>query len=171
MTAELVDARDGSELWGETYDRPASEIINVEKEISAHIAEKLRPAMTGEEKQKVAAKGTANPEAYQLYLKGKYFAGKFTKEGFDKGMQYLRQAVAEDPNYASGWEGISYAYQVADDVFLSPSEVWPPAREAALKSIALDDSLSEGHTDLAAVYFWDDYDFPAAKKNFSGRLS
>jgi TolB-like protein/tetratricopeptide (TPR) repeat protein len=166
VTAELVDARDGSELWGETYDRPASEIINVEKEISARVSEKLRPAMTGEEKQRVATKGTANPQAYQLYLKGKYFAGKFTKEGFDKGMQYLRQAVAEDPNYASGWEGISYAYQVADDAFVPPSEALPLAREAALKAIALDDSLSEGHTDLANVYFWNDYDFPAAKKEF-----
>jgi tetratricopeptide (TPR) repeat protein len=99
-------------------------------------------------------------------LKGKYLAGKFTKEGFDKGLDYLRQAVAADPNYARAYEGISYAYQIAADSFVPPIEAWPKARETALKAIALDDSLSEGHTDLAAVYFWYDYDFPAAQQEF-----
>ncbi len=166
VSAELVDARDGSELWGEKYERPMSEILTVQQDITARISEKLRLKLSGEEKQKLASQGTGNPEAYQLYLKGKYLAGKFTKEGFDKGLDYLRQAVAADPNYARAYEGISYAYQIAADSFVPPIEAWPKARETALKAIALDASLSEGHTDLAAVYFWYDYDFPAAQQEF-----
>jgi eukaryotic-like serine/threonine-protein kinase len=166
VSAELVDARDGSELWGEKYDRPMSDILAVQQEITARISEKLRLKLSGEEKQKLASQSTANPEAYQLYLKGKFFAGGFTKAGFDKGMDYLRQAVAADPNYARAYEGISYAYQTTDDSLLPPSEVCPKSKEAAIKAIALDDSLSEGHTDLAGMYFWYDYDFPAAKREF-----
>jgi serine/threonine protein kinase/tetratricopeptide (TPR) repeat protein len=166
VSAELVDARDGSELWGEKYDRPMSDILAVEQDITARMSEKLRLKLSGADQRKLARQGTENPEAYQLYLKGKYFAGKFTKEGFDKGLDYLRQAIAIDPNYARAYEGISYAYQITDDALLPPAEVCPRAKEAALKAIALDDSLSEGHTDLASIYFWYDYDWPAAKREF-----
>jgi len=166
VSAELVDARDGSELWGEKYDRPMSDILAVQQEITARISEKLRLKLSGEEKQKLAKQGTDNAEAYQLYLKGKYFAGQFTKAGFDKGMDYLRQAVAADPNYARAYEGTSYAYQIADDVLLAPMEVMPKARAAATRASELDDSLSEAHEDLASVYFWYDYDWTAAKLEF-----
>ena len=166
VSAELVDARDGSALWGENYDRQMSDILTVQQDITARISEKLRLKLSGEEKQKLAKQGTDNPEAYQLYLKGKYFASKFTKEGFDKGLGYLRQAVSIDPNYARAYEGISYAYQIADDSLLPPSEVCPKSTEAAKKAIALDDSLSEGHTDLAALYFWYAYDWSAARREF-----
>ncbi len=166
VSAELVDARDGSELWGEKYDRPMSDILAVQQEITARISEKLRLKLSGEEKQKLAKQGTDNAEAYQLYLKGRYFAGQFTKAGFDKGMDYLRQAVVADPNYARAYEGMSYAYQIADDALLAPMEVMPKARAAATKAIELDDSLSEAHADLASVYFWYDYDWTAAKLEF-----
>jgi serine/threonine-protein kinase len=166
VRAELIDARDGSELWGEKYDRPMSDILAVQEDITARIAEKLRHKLSGEEKQKLASQGTGNPEAYRLYLKGKYFAGKFTMEGFNKGLDYLRQAIAIDPNYARAFEGISYAYQITDDSLFPPREVCPKAKEAAIKAIDLDESLSEGHTDLAGMYFWYDYDWSAGIREF-----
>ncbi len=92
--------------------------------------------------------------------------GKFTKDGFDKGLGYLRQAAAADPNYARAYEGISYAYQIADDALIPPAEAGPKSKEAALKAIALDDSLSEGHADLAGMYFWYDYDWSGARREF-----
>ncbi len=78
----------------------------------------------------------------------------------------MRQAVAVDPNYARAYEGIAYAYQIVDDALLPPVDVCPKSKEAALKAISLDDSLSEGHTDLAGIYFWYEYDFAAARREF-----
>jgi len=167
VSAELVDARDGSELWGEKYDRPMSDILAVQQDITSRISGMLRLKLSGEQMQKLASRqGTESPEAYQLYLKGKYFAGQFTTAGFEKGMDYLRQAVAADPNYARAYEGMSYAYQVADDALMPPAEVMPKAKEAALKAIDLDASLSEAHTDLASAYLQYDYDWAAAKREF-----
>src|SRR5262249_25064766 len=152
------------ELWGEKYDRQTSDILAVQKEITAQISEKLRLKLTGEEKRKLASPGTGNPEAYQLYLKGRYFAGKFTKEGYEKGLAYLRQAVAVDPNYARAYEGISYAYEIAEDVLIPAHEAMPKAKEAARKAIELDDSLSGGHSVLGAAYFWYDYDWASGSR-------
>jgi serine/threonine-protein kinase len=167
VSAELVDARDGSELWGGKYDRPMSDILAVQQDITSRISGMLRLKLSGEQMQKVASRmGTENPEAYQFYLKGKYFAGQFTKTGFEKGMDYFRQAVAADPNYARAYEGMSYAYQVADDALMPPAEVMPKAKEAALKAIDLDASLSEAPADLASVHLQYDYDWPAAKREF-----
>jgi len=167
VSAELVDARDGSVLWGEKYDRPMSDILAVQQDITARIWENLRLKLSGEDRARMGKRGTENPEAYQLYLKGKYFSGKFTKAGYDKGLEYLRQAIAIDPNYARAYEGMSYAYQIAADSLLPPRDVCPKSKEAAQRAIALDDSFSEGHTDLAGMYFWYDYDFPAARSEFA----
>jgi TolB-like protein/Flp pilus assembly protein TadD len=164
VSAELVDARDSSELWGEHYDRKMADILTVQQEIAARISEKLRLRLSGQDKQKLAKQGTENPEAYQLYIKGKYFANKFTKEGVDKGLDYLRQAIALDPNYALAYDGLATYYSIVDDVFMPAREACPKGEEAARKLIALDDSRAEGHSDLGAFLFWYEYDWAAAEK-------
>jgi eukaryotic-like serine/threonine-protein kinase len=164
IRADLIDTRDNSEIWGENFERKTSEILSVQQDITARISGKLR--LSGEDKQQLARRETANPEAYQLYLKGRYFIGKFTKDGVDKGLDYLHQAIAADPNYALAYQGLVDYYSVIDDVFVPARDAEPKAKAAALKALELDDNLAEAHAALATVLFWYDYDWPGAEREF-----
>ncbi|HEX5229987.1 MAG TPA: protein kinase [Bryobacteraceae bacterium] len=162
IRADLIDTRDNSEIWGENFERKTSEILSVEQDITSRISGKLR--LSGEDKQQLARRQTANPEAYQLYLKGRYFTSKFTKDGVDKGLDYYRQAIAADPNYALAYQGLASYYGIIDDVFVPASDAWPKAKAAALKAVELDDHLAESHEALASVLFWHEYDWAGAEK-------
>ena len=116
IRADLIDTRDNSEIWGENFEGKTSEILGIEQDITARISGKLR--LSGEDKRQLARRETANPEAYQLYLKGLYFTNRFTKDGVDKGLDYFRQAIAADPNYALAYQGLADNYTVAT-MFLS----------------------------------------------------
>ena len=164
IRADLIDTRDNSEIWGENFERKTSEILSVQQDITARISGKLR--LSGEDKRQLARRETANPEAYQLYLKGLYFTSKFTKDGVDKGLDFFRQAIAADPNYALAYQGLSDYYSAADDVFVPSRDAGPKAKAAALKALELDDHLAEAHVALAAVLFWNEYDWPGAEKEF-----
>jgi eukaryotic-like serine/threonine-protein kinase len=166
IRADLIDVRDNSEIWGENFEGKTSEILGIERDITARISEKLRLRLSGEDKQQLARRETANPEAYQLYLKGLYFTSKFTKEGVDKGLDYFRQAIAADPNYALAYQGLADCYSIADDVFVPSRDAEPKAKAAALKALELDDRLAEAHEALGAVLFWYEYDWPGAEKEF-----
>ena len=125
---------------------------------------KLR--LSGEDKRQLARRETANPEAYQLYLKGLYFTSRFTKDGVDKGLDYFRQAIAADPNYALAYQGLADNYSIQDDVFAPSRDTEPKAKAAALKALELDDHLAEAHEALGEVLFWYEYDWPGAEKEF-----
>ena len=120
IRADLIDTRDNSEIWGENFERKASEILGIQQDITASISKRLR--LSGEDKRQLAKRETANPEAYQLYLKGLYFTSRFTKDGVDKGLDYFRQAIAADPNYALAYQGVADNYSIADDVFAPSRE-------------------------------------------------
>jgi serine/threonine protein kinase/Tfp pilus assembly protein PilF len=164
IRADLIDTRDNSEIWGENFERKTSEILSVQQDITARISGKLR--LSGEDKQQLAKRETANPEAYQLYLKGLYFTSRFTKDSSDKGLDYFRQAIAADPNYALAYQGLADYYGVIDDVFVPSRDSEPKAKAAALKALELDDQLAEAHEALAAVLFWYEFDWPGAEKEF-----
>jgi TolB-like protein len=164
IRADLIDTRDNSEIWGENFERKASEILGIQQDITASISKKLR--LSGEDKRQLAKRETANPEAYQLYLKGLYFTSRFTKDGVDKGLDYFRQAIAADPNYALAYQGVADNYSIADDVFAPSRETEPKAKAAALKALELDDHLAEAHEALGAVLFWYEYDWPGAEREF-----
>jgi serine/threonine-protein kinase len=166
VEADLVRVADGSELWGERYNRKLADILAVQEDIANEISQKLRLRLSGEEKNRLAKHYTENPEAYRLYLKGRYFASKFTKEGMAKGSEYFNQAIALDPNYARAHEGLSLYYVLNSDVGLSAREAMPKAKQAARKALELDDSLPEAHTELATVYFWYDWDWAAAEREY-----
>ena len=170
VRAELVDARDNSELWGEQYDRKLADLLTVQQDIAARISQKLRLRLRGEDQKRLAKPSTENAEAYRLYLKGSFFANQFTKDGLEKGLEYIHQAIAADPNYALAYHGLAVYYTVAGDVFLPDHEAMPKAKEAAKKALELDETLSEAHTDLAAVHFWYDYDWPATEKELRRAL-
>ncbi len=161
ISAELVDVEDNSHLWGEQYNRKLADALAVQNEIASQISEKLRLKLSDQQKTRLAKRQTENPEAYPLYLKGRFYAGKFE---IDKGLDYFRQAIALDPNYALAYGGMSYAYALEDDVLLAPQAAMPKAKEAALKAVELDDTLADGHAELGSVYFQYDYDWPAAER-------
>jgi hypothetical protein len=166
VEADLVRVADGSELWGESYNRKASDILAVQEDIANEISQKLRLRLTAEDKNRLNRHSTENAEAYQLYLKGRYFLAKFTKEDLEKGLGYFNQAVALDPNYPLAYDGLSMYYEYNEDAFLSPRQATPKAKEAARKALALDDSLPEAHTELANVYFWYDWDWVNAEHEY-----
>jgi eukaryotic-like serine/threonine-protein kinase len=166
IRVDLVNASDGAELWGEEYNPKMADILGTQTDISREIVTKLRIRLTGDEEKRLTTQAAENPEAYQLYLKGRYFAEKFTKDDVNKGIEYFHQAIDLDPNYALAYEGLSYAYFTSADLFLSPLESMPKADEAARKALQLDDTLAEAHADMAIVHFWYGYDWSAAEKEF-----
>jgi serine/threonine-protein kinase len=166
ISTELVDTRDNSHLWGEQYNRRLADLLSLQEEIARQIAERLTVRLTGEEHKLLAKRPTENPEAYQLYLKGRYYAGRATKEGFDKGMEYFNQAIATDPSYALAYDGLAYYYFGLSDWALSPQDAMPKAKEAAKKALELDDTLAEAHASLAIVNAFYDWDWAAAEREF-----
>jgi serine/threonine protein kinase len=166
IDAELVNVENNSQIWGGAYNRKLADLLGIQQEITRDISDELRRKLSGEDEKQFAKRLTTNPEAYQLYLKGRYFAEKLTKEGVDKGIQYFHQAIDVDPNYALAYEGLSYAYYTSNDFFSTPQESMPKAREAAKKALELDDTLAEAHIDMANIHFWYDYDWNAADQEF-----
>jgi serine/threonine protein kinase/tetratricopeptide (TPR) repeat protein len=166
VEADLVRVADGSELWGEHYNRKAPDILAVQEDIANEISRKLRLRLSSEEKNRLAKPSTENPEAYSLYLKGRYFASKIDPEDLAKGIGYLNQAVALDPTYALAYDGMSYYYGETDDLLLAPREAMPKAKEAARKALELDDALPQAHTEMAIILQQYDWDWGAAEREF-----
>jgi len=147
---ELVDASDNSRIWGQQYNRKFSDALLVQEEISKDIADKLRLKLSGADRKKL--------DAAQLYLKGRYYWSKRTADGLTQGADFFQQAIDNDPNFALAYVGLADCYNMLVVYSkLSPKEGFPKARDAAVKALELDDSLSEAHTSLAFVkarYEW-----------------
>ncbi len=163
IEAELVNVADNSHLWGASYNRKLADLLAIQQEITKDISDKLRRKLSGEDERQLAKRLTTNPEAYRLYLKGRYFAERLTKDGVNQGIKYFNQAIDVDPNYALAYEGLSYAFYTSNDFFLTPQESMPKAREAARKALELDDTLAEAHADMGMILFWYDYNWNAAE--------
>lgn len=170
ISAELVDTEDNHHIWGEQYDRKLTELLGLQDDITAALSKKLQPHISEAEKQRATKRYTQNFEAHQLYLKGRYYAAKYKKESFEKGFAYLHQALEKDPNYALAYDGLAYCYIAAFEWLLSPREALPQAKAAALKALTLDETLAEAHASLGAVYFFYDWDWPAAEREFKRAL-
>jgi serine/threonine-protein kinase len=170
--AELMDVAKGSQLWGGQYNRKATDVFALQEDLSKEISEKLRLRLTGEEKQRLAKRYTENAEAYQLYLKGRYFWNKWTPEESLKATEYFQQAIDKDPTYALAYAGLADTY-ISRVWFgeVPPREVVPKAKAAALKALEIDDGLAEAHVSLAFANFIYDWDWPAAGKHFERALA
>lgn len=167
IQGELVDASDGSQLWGEQYSEKFTDILTVQGIISKQIAEKLRHKLTGEQEKLLTKAQTANSDAYQLYLKGLYFRNKRTPDGLLKSIGFYQQAIATDPNYALAYAGL--ASTISTQVMVSdaaPKECFPKAKEAALKALQIDDSLADAHAILLYVKNHYDWDWPGVEREF-----
>ncbi|HVE70227.1 MAG TPA: protein kinase [Thermoanaerobaculia bacterium] len=167
VSVELVDAADGSQLWGETYTRPLSDIAKITDEISREIAEALRVRLTGAEKKKLRKRTTDNSEAYQLYLKGRYHWNKRTGDGLRKGITFFREAIESDPSFASAYAGMADCFiTLGTNIPLPPRETMPKAKAAAMKAIEIDENLAEPWASLGAVRWWFEWDWEGAEEAF-----
>ncbi len=167
ISAELVDARDNSHIWGQQYSRKSSDIFALQGELAKEMTSMLRVRLTGEDEKQMMKSYTANPEAYQDYLKGRYWWNKRTQDGANKGIEYFQQAIAKDPTYALAYDGLADGYNILGSYGYVPArEAYPKAKEAVLKALQLDDTLAEAHTSLAFTKFAYDWDWPGAEKEF-----
>jgi TolB-like protein/Tfp pilus assembly protein PilF len=165
ISAELINARDSSHIWGQQYDRKLADMVALREEIPMQMASALRVRLTGAEEKLLTKSYTANPEAYQDYLKGRYWLNKRTGEGFDKGIEYFRQAIAKDSTYALAYSGLSDAYSSLADFGVVPAkEGYLRAKDAALKALELDDTLAEAHSALALIKSSNDWDWSSADR-------
>ena len=160
ISAELMDAQDERHIWGGRYDRRLSDVLAVQREISQGISEKLRLRLEGGERERLNKRYTESPEAYQLYLKARFFGNKRNEEALNRGIEYLQQAIDKDPGYALAYAGLSDSYFQLGTVFLSalpPKEALAKAKAMATKALELDATLSEAHSALgnASTYSWD----------------
>ena len=157
---ELTDTRSNRNLWSEQYDQKLSDLLGVQRQIAGEITSHLRERLAGDQKAKITKGGTADAEAYQLYLKGRYYWERRTQESLEKSRQYFQQAIERDPNYAMAYVGLADYYIVLPDYAPVPNSDSPPkALNAAKKALAIDDSLAEGHAAVAgalqASFQWD----------------
>lgn len=170
VSAELVDVRDNKQLWGEQYSRKTADALAVQQEIAWEISERLRPKLSGEVRSQVAKRETTNPEAYQLYLKGRYHLEKRTKEETNKAIEYFQQAIDRDPNYALAFAGLADSYVLLSVAIprssFPPKEAFPKAKAAAMRALQIDDKLAEAHTSLAHIKFVYEWDWAAAEREF-----
>jgi DNA-binding winged helix-turn-helix (wHTH) protein/tetratricopeptide (TPR) repeat protein len=167
IRVEVVEVATGWQLWGEQYHRPFSDILTVEEEVATNISEKLRLRLTEEEKKRLGKHYTQNPEAYQAYLKGRYYWNKHTGEGYEKAIEFFQEATQLDPSYALAYSGLADSY-VAFDFYgiLPPWETSPKAKTAAINALVLDDTLAEAHTSLACVKMMYERDWSNAEREF-----
>jgi len=152
VNVQLVNALNDAHLWAETYDRRLIDIFSVESEIAKAIVESLQAKLTRSEQSSIAKAPTADPEAYELYLKGRFFWNKRSGVDLRKAIDYFNQAVAKDPNYALAYAGLADSYMLLPNYGgTSARESIAPARSAITKALALDDSLAEAHASLGLL--------------------
>jgi serine/threonine-protein kinase len=172
IVAPLVDPRSEKHLWGDTFDRNLSDIFEVQSEVAQQITGALSVALSPEEKERVEKKSTADADAYNLYLLGRFQANKWSEAEVLKAIDYYQLAVAKDPGYAVAYAGLADAYELLSIGFSSkpPAEYLAQAKAMALKALQMDDSLAEAHTSLAYARWLGDLDWQGADREFRRAL-
>ena len=166
VSAELTDVRDNTEIWGQHYSAKSTTLISLQQQIAGDIAEKLRSKLSTSEKQQVAKQGTQNPEAYKLYLKGRYYWNKRTLADITTAISYFNQAIAKDPGYALAYSGLADSYSILYAYGGIPSESYPKSNAAARKALQLDATLARPHSVLGSNEIEYDWDFAGGEAEF-----
>jgi len=159
LSLELIDAQTENVIWSEQYNRSQSDLVTLQSDIARDVSSKLKSRLSGAEVAKVEKNYTANPEAYQLYLKGKFYWNKRTGESLQQAAEFYRQAIDKDPNYALAYSGLAETYVLFSSYDVAPADdSMLQAKAAAQRALAIDDSLAEAHTALGfylSNYEWD----------------
>ena len=167
ITSKLIRVRDQVQLWSRSYDRDAGSVLGLQQELSTTIGEQIRLRLSPERIAAVARRQSERPEAFDLYLRGRYYANQRTRATVARALDYYEQAATIDPNYALAWSGIADALTsrpINSD--FPPLDVRGPARDAAERAVRADPDLAEAQTALGRVYFWLEWDWSAAEAAF-----
>ncbi len=167
VSIQLTDARTDANIWTQSYNRDLRDLVRVQDELAIAIARQIQVNLTTQGRAQVSTAGTTNPEAYQLYLRARYFWNQTTPEGYQKALALFLKAIAADPNYAQAYCGLADTYTLMqDDGLISPAEAYPLARGAAQKAVQLNDNLAEAHTSLGGNLQDYDRNWPAAEEEY-----
>jgi TolB-like protein/Flp pilus assembly protein TadD len=167
VQVDLVDASTGAQVWGAGYDREISDLVAVKETIAQEVAEKLKLKLSSDDQRRLIKRDSANPQAFQSYLRGRYFWNKRTADGNRTAIEQFQQATKLDPEFALSYAGLADCYiSVAFYNFASPQETMPKAKESALKALSLDESVAEAHTSLGNILVNYDWNWAEAEKEF-----
>ncbi|PYI61106.1 MAG: hypothetical protein DMC59_01220 [Verrucomicrobia bacterium] len=167
VQVDLVDASTGAQLWGSVYDRKIADLVAVKQAIAQEVTAKLKLKLSSEEQHRLIKRDSINPEAYQFYLRGRYFWNKRTPDGIKQAIEQFQQGIERDPNFALGHVGLADSYiGLTFYDFAAPHETMPKAKESAIKALALDNTVAEAHASLAHVLMNYDWNWSEAEKEF-----
>jgi len=167
ISAQLLHAPTDTHLWAESYDRDMRDVLALQAELAQAIAREVQIKLTPQEQAHFAHLRPVDPEAYEAYLKGRYYWNMRSGEGFAKAVQYFQQAIAKDPRYAVAYAGLADSFSVLGALCLiSPDDGCGKAKGLALQALEMDPGLAEAHASLAWATMWYDYDFVVAEKEF-----
>jgi serine/threonine protein kinase/Tfp pilus assembly protein PilF len=166
VQTELVDVRNQTQLWGEKYRRKVADVIDLPEDISREISEGLKLELSGETRQQLVKRYTANPQAYELYWKGRYHWNQRKADDINQAIKYFQDAIKLDPQYALAYTGLADCYVLGSVLQLSPKEAMPLALDATQKALSIDDQLAEAHTSLAKIKLSYAWDWPGAEAEF-----
>ena len=167
IQADLISVEDGSQLWGRQYSRHFSDILSLQKEIAREVAEKLGKRQTAEQQRRQAKRSTEDTEAYQAYLRGRYYWNRRTEQTLKRAAEYFQQAIDKDPGYALAWAGLADCYAIYPAYQVkSPRDSDPKAKAAAVRALEIDDTLAQAHAALGVTKTFYDWDWAGAKREF-----
>ena len=167
VSAQLIRVSDQTHLWAKNYDRDMHDLLGIENELGKTIAQQVQVNLSPQRQMELSKMRTVDPEAYDLYLKGRFYWNQRTPAGNKESIGYFKQATAKDPNFALAYAGLADAYNFGNIIGdYSPKDSFPEAREAAIKAIALDPSLAEAHAALGMEKSHYEFDFPGAEREF-----
>ena len=172
LTVQLIRVRDGEQLWAETFDKEFTNIFALEDALSERVAQSIRLKLTGEETRRFTKRATERPDAYEAYVKGRYFWNKRTEKGMKKGLEYFRQAMTLDPTFAEAYVGVADSYATLGlYAIIPPREAFPAAKEAAKRALEMDDGLAEAHATMGFINFYYDWNKTDAENEFRRALA
>jgi eukaryotic-like serine/threonine-protein kinase len=172
ISAELIDTKDNSQLWGGQFSHKQADLFLLQQEIAKEISDNLRLKLTHEDQQRITKRATESGEAYQLYLQGRFYWNKRTKQGLEKSVEHFQQAISKDPNYALAYVGLAEAYIVLQDHgYISTDETLARAKPAVTRALELDPNLGEAHLALASMKESIEWDWPAADAAYKRAIS
>lgn len=166
VQTELVDVQNQTQLWGEKYRRKVSDVLDLPEDISREISEGLKLELTGDTKKQIAKRYTGNPQAYELYWKGRYHWNQRKPEDIKQAIKYFEEAIKLDPQYALAYTGLADCYVLGNVLQLPPKQAMPLATDAARKALAIDSQLAEAHTSLAKIKLSYEWDWSGAEAEF-----
>jgi len=166
VQTELVDVQNQTQLWGEKYRRRISDVLELPEDISRQISEGLKLELSGEARKQIGKRYTVNPQAYELYWKGRYHWNQRQPEDVNQAIKYFQEAIKLDPQYALAFAGLADCYVLGNILQMPPKEAMPMAAEAARKALAIDNQLAEAHTSLAKIKLSYEWDWAGAEAEF-----